>query len=470
MSNIKGSITYRVLGIIMAIIIVVAVVGFGIWYVTKPPGKITLKVLDMETPYSWAIREMWLNEETEFEKEHPDVDVEFEFTTEADIKPKASADFAAHTGIYDIVGLLFWYTEDWAEPGFIEPLDEYMENSPEGFCGMDSFIEPSGETFLYNGSIYALPQFTQTGLLYINRELFEKYDPVNPETPEIEYPNTMEEVEKAAKALTNDTDGDGVIDQYGITSRGKPDSEGFYTMNGWMHASAGRMFTDDMKVRILEPGYVDAMEQYVRLLRDYGPPGQATFGWWEWKCAFEEGNVGMAYDDGHEAIMLVGTPAWNETDWTLAPLGPSGNRAQVWYAEGNCINADSKHKDLAWEWLKWASSEEIIEKIIRDYGAIEPIHTSFLTEAYYEEMYESLDLGRWYEARVAMLPYTRYVGYFPRITGYSEMATSFARQISSAIGGDISTEEALETAAAEITEIIENRGLTEYWTITQGIE
>lgn len=470
MFNNKGFITVRALGIIIVIIVVVAAVGFGIWYVTRPPEKVTLRFLDIETPFSWGIREMWRNEETEFEKEHPNVDVEFEFTTEADIKPKASADFAAHTGIYDIVGLLFWYTEDWAGPGFLEPLDEYMENSSEGFCGMDSFIEPVNETFLYNGHVYALPQFTQTGMLYINRELFEKYDPVNPETPEIEYPNTMEEVEIAAKALTNDTDGDGEIDQYGFTSRGKPDSEGFYTMNGWMHAYAGRMFADNMSVRVLEPEYVDAMKQYVRLLRDYGPPGQATFGWWEWKCAFEEGNIGMAYDDGHEAIMLIGTPAWNATDWTLAPLGPSGKRAQVWYSEGNCINADSENKDLAWEWLKWASSEETIEKLIRDYGAIEPIHKSFLTEPYYEEMYESLNLSRWYETRVAMLPYTRDVGYFPRITGYSEMVTSFAAQISSAIGGEISTEEALETAASAIIDVVEKRGLTEYWTITQGIE
>lgn len=469
MLNKKG-LSHRVLVLIIAIIFIVAGMGVGVWYLNIPPEKITLKVLDMETPYSWAIREMWNNEETEFEKEHPNVDVVFEFTTEADIKPKASADFAAHTGMYDIVGLLFWYTEDWADAGFLEPLDEYMKNSPEGFCGMDSFIEPSSETFLYDGHIYALPQFTQTGMLYINRELFEEYDPVNPETPEIEYPDTMEEVEKAAQALTKDTDGDGVIDQYGITSRGKPDSEGFYTMNGWMYAYAGRMFRDDMKVRILEPEYVQAMEQYVRLLKDYGPPGQATFGWWEWKCAFEEGNVGMAYDDGHEAIMLVGTPAWNATDWTLAPLGPTGNRAQLWYAEGNCINADSKHKDLAWEWLKWASCEETIEKIIRDYGAIEPIHKSFLTEPYYKEMYESLNLGRWYEARVTMLPYTRDVGYFPRISGYTEVVTSFAKEISSAIAGEINTQEALEIAAEEITETAERRGLTEYWTVTQGIE
>ena len=55
--------------------------------------------------------------------------------------------------------------------------------------------------------LYAVPFNKSFPVLYYNREMFKEYN--------VQPPKTWDEFVKAAKALTKDFDGDGVIDQWG---------------------------------------------------------------------------------------------------------------------------------------------------------------------------------------------------------------------------------------------------------------
>jgi len=153
-----------------------------------------------------------------------------------------------------------------AAQGALEPLDEYLEAA--GFdesSVLDGFKDVMK---LPDGKTYILPQDSNVNLLYYNVDMFEAagLDPDNP-------PKTIEELDKAAEALTKLKD-DGSFETIGFIPWIDA-GEDPYT---WPWAFGANMYdTESKKVTLNEQPMVDAFKWMDTYAKKYDPEKIKSF-------------------------------------------------------------------------------------------------------------------------------------------------------------------------------------------------
>lgn len=144
---------------------------------------------------------------SEFEAENPNIKVEMTITTwdtmEGQIRTALHGDNAP-----DVITDLESRTPAYAEQGLLTNLDPYFEASG---IDVEDFVSSAIPLNSYDGSMYGMPMRHDGPAMIYNKDMFEAAG-LDPDA----FPTTWEELEEVAKALTVDTDGDGVIDQYGL--------------------------------------------------------------------------------------------------------------------------------------------------------------------------------------------------------------------------------------------------------------
>jgi multiple sugar transport system substrate-binding protein len=144
---------------------------------------------------------------SEFEAENPNIKVEMTITTwdtmEGQIRTALHGDNAP-----DVITDLESRTPAYAEQGLLANLDPYFEASG---IDLEDFVSSAIPLNSYNGSMYGMPMRHDGPAMIYNKDMFEAAG-LDPDA----FPTTWEELDEVAKALTVDTDGDGVIDQYGL--------------------------------------------------------------------------------------------------------------------------------------------------------------------------------------------------------------------------------------------------------------
>jgi multiple sugar transport system substrate-binding protein len=140
----------------------------------------------------------------------------------------------------------------------------------------------------------------------------------------------------------------------------------------------------------------------------------------------------------------------------LVPAGPAGRFPQI-ATHGLQIPKNAKNKDAAWEFIKWATSAEILKR-----SAIEGTHSavtreSVLTSKEYAAKYTiaGVNVGDLIaEAlRLAKVAY-RVVPEFP------EVGQRIGQGIGEIISGQKSVKDALDAVQKDVVEIMKNAGYT----------
>jgi multiple sugar transport system substrate-binding protein len=171
-------------------------------------------------------------------------------------------------------------------------------------------------------------------------------------------PKTLEEVEKAAAAITNKAEG-----IYGWCARGKG-AAGTSQFASVMYAFGSGWVTPDGKANLLDPKWLDAMNWYGNMIKNYGPPGATAMHWQQCQDLVLQGKIGMWLDASVFFANLL-DPATSTIASTagiaVAPEGPAGQNPHVagWHIS---IYSQSKHKEAAWLFLQWALGKEMTLK------------------------------------------------------------------------------------------------------------
>lgn len=247
------------------------------------------------------------------------------------------AAFVGGTGAYDVVSVAYQWTGEFADPGFLEPLDD-LATQP----GM---IERAKELYgKWNGVQVAMPFNGEAMLLFYRTDLFKAAG--------IEPPHSWEEWNAANEKLTHD----GV---YGTAIMGLREqaltmwSNRYWGMGGGYFdadQSGQIQFSRDIAIRALEQLKIDVDK--------YSPPGALAFGLPEASAQFLSGSVAMV-----EMWPSFLGPMTLDPAGAAAVLGNVG-AAQVpggvphsggW---GLAVPADSKNKDAAKAFVTLATSPE----------------------------------------------------------------------------------------------------------------
>lgn len=232
---------------------------------------------------------------------------------------------------------------DWQSRGALLNLQPYIDANP-GF--LEDVYPQTLTAYKTTDGYYGLPRDFQTIVLFYNKDMFDAAG--------VPYPTedwTYEDLMAAAKSLTVDTDGDGKIDQYGLWSD-TWDMELLWSEVIW--ANGGEIISEDhSKTLIGEGGALDAWK-YIDSLYKEGvmptPTAAGEFG----GDLFQAGKAAMT-TIGHWAV-----PGYVQSginfDVVPMPSGPAGEATSV-NSAGFVISKDSKQKDAAFEFVKFALSE-----------------------------------------------------------------------------------------------------------------
>lgn len=146
---------------------------------------------------------------------------------------------------------------EFASQGILLELDAYVDEL--GLVGED-YIEPVWNGGIIDGKRYSIPLDAHPLVMYWNKDIFEAAG-LDPEAP----PMDRESFIEVTKLLTQDTDGDGVIDQWGTQlSVGWPNFQYWYSI---LFQNDGELFNEDNTQAIFnnEAG-VDALQYLTDLI------------------------------------------------------------------------------------------------------------------------------------------------------------------------------------------------------------
>lgn len=288
----------------------------------------------------------------EFEKK-TGIKVNMESYFEDQLTQKLTVEFTSNASTIDVFmtrplqeGRLFtknnWY----------EPLTGYLndtQKTPADWKWND-FQKSAVEATTLKGNVYAVPIVTEWQTLFYRKDLFEQAG--------ITPPKTLEELEAAAKRFHNPSAG-----MYGIVSRGQRGAA-VTQFSSYLYGFGGD-FLKDGKCVLDTPQAVQALQYYGRILHDYGPPGVTNMSWPQAQALMASGKVAMWTD---ASTLLPGlldpqkSKVADKIGLAMFPAGPGGQHPFMVVPWAVSVSAQSKHKDAAWEFVKWLSSEEVMKK------------------------------------------------------------------------------------------------------------
>ena len=286
-----------------------------------------------------------------FEEEHPGVRVRYVSGIPKSDYPEWLSERMLKGETPDVMMVLDSEFSRLVELGMLEDLDPWME--------MDQDFDPEAyyETALMSGHImgaqYALPMETVPYLMFVNKTLLNQE---NIPIPEEDY--TFADLYDICRKVTKDTDGDGIPDQFGIYKYSWLDA-------AW--ANGAVMFSDDGRTcnftstqllyAIRFAKSLDVLNQNQRVTQETFDSGKVAF----MPLSFAEYRTYKSYP---YKIKKYTSFQW---DCISMPKGPYGDNVSLVDSLNVGISSRSRHKELAWEFLKLLTSDEEIQMKIFEY-------------------------------------------------------------------------------------------------------
>jgi len=416
-------------------------------------GQTTITVATVANPQMQDIEKLVTN----FEKDNPDVKVKFVILPENELRDRVTQDIAAQGGQYDVVTIGTFEVPQWAKNGWIENLGPYTEKDP-GYDAKD-LIPTVAAALSYNNSLYAVPFYGESSFLMYRKDLFDKAGLTMPAKP------TWDQVAQFARKLNDPSK-----NQAGICLRGLPGwGELFAPLNTVVNTFGGRWYDMSWNAQLTEAPFKQATQFYVNLVKDAGEPGAPNAGFTECLTAYSQGHAAMWYDATVAASLLEDpktSKVAGKNGFAPAPVKDTEWSGWLW-AWSLALPSTSKKKDAAWKFMSWATSKDYIKLVGQELGWERVPPGSRLSTYQIPEYKESaaafadLTVQAINQADVANAgtqprPYTgvQYVG----IPEFQSLGTSVSQEISAAIAGRQTVDQALQKGQQQAEQVAKEAG------------
>ncbi len=358
----------------------------------------------------------------------------------ANLFEKELIDLNARTGAYDLIMLDDPWFPRFASKQFLTDLNQLLQkrgqNGPD-----DDFVHTSVALCRHpyqTGPLYALPYVGNSQLFFYRKDLFEKHS--------LKEPSTWGDALAAAKMIQEkETAGANGGKVYGYVMRAAQGNAAVADFMPIFWAFGGEMFDSTGKPTVNSPEGIAAVK-FMLELGKYSPPGYASF---------NADEVGAHLLQG-TAAMSINWPAWigsfgdaakskviGKMAFSTLPGAQKPGQAEI----GNWLIAiprDSQNSEAAMEFLLWATSGEQMKRSAQRGNP--PTRRSLFRDAELVAKYPS------YPAQLRSLESSRPR---PRTPQWNEIENVFGIFLSKANSGDLSPEEAMNQANAEIEKILQ---------------
>jgi multiple sugar transport system substrate-binding protein len=388
---------------------------------TTDPAKVkgTVRVIMEEVPDTDIVKKML----PAFKKAYPNVDVKIEALPYDQMRDKIVSSFLAPDPTYDLIVVDNPWMTDFAKGGFLEPLDTRIA-ARSGY-DLEDFSKPLRDIADVEGTTYGVPFYNYALALVYRTDLYKKAGL----TP----PKTLDELKAAAAKLT--TRG-----RSGIAMQPQKGYKIFEEWGNYLLAAGGSIQGADGKVTLDSPQARQALRTYIEIYKASAP--EKSLNW-----AFDEAIRSASSDKAAQLISY---------NWTLPTLKASGKPFSIAEVPGGrailgawywSVPKKSATKDAAWSFVSWLTSKEQEKQRVIKGGA--PVRDSALDDP---EVWRQ-GLGEdYYKTVKSILQDAAPLADGPNA---EEMINVVGAELSAAVAGQKSVDEAITTAAKNAQQVLD---------------
>ncbi|WP_417545538.1 ABC transporter substrate-binding protein [Marinobacter sp.] len=387
----------------------------------------------------------------EFTAENPDIELEWVTLEEGILRQRVTTDIATNSGRFDIVTIGSYEAPIWAMRGWLLPLSDMPKE-----YDVDDLIPSIKESLSYKGVLYAAPFYGESSFTMYRTDLIEAVGLAMPDEP------TWDFIRKAAAAIAEKNP-----EVHGICLRGKPGwGENVALITAMANSYGARWFDEEWHPQFDSAAWSGAINDYVKLLQDFGQPDPTSTGYTEALALFQAGKCGI-WIDATVAASAVSDPQTSRVadhvGFAKAPDRGLGKRSNWLWTWALGVSAASEHQEAAKTFVAWATSKKYAQRVAERDGWLNvPPGTrvslynnpEYLQVAPFAQMVlAAIETANPGDPTVDKVPYTgiQYVA----IPEFPAMATAVGERFAKSLEGEISTAEALENAQWVTEKVIE---------------
>lgn len=360
----------------------------------------------------------------DFHAANPDITINIEVVPWDTLLQRLTTDVAGGSAP-DISIIGTRWLLDFAAQGVAEPVDSYM--SPEFKATfIDTFMNPG----IIDGKMMGLPVAASARAMMVNMDLYDKAG-VTP-------PTTWDELYAASKAIKEK-----VPDAYAFGLQGKEiETDAYFYYNLWTHG--GDILNADGTSGLDSPAAITSAKLYKQMI-DEGltQPSPTNYTREDVFNLFKQGQVATIFT----FPMLI--PQIKEEapnlKYKILPFPEAGAKATYGVTDTLMMFADSDVKEAAWKFIEFAYQDKYREEFDLGEGFL-PVTKNV---AALDHFTSDPDVAGF----AAGLPYAKFA---PVIANWEEIADVTVRTLQQIYLGDVTPEDGLKAAAAEVNKI---RGL-----------
>jgi multiple sugar transport system substrate-binding protein len=352
---------------------------------------------------------VWQDLINEFQNLHPGVVVQLvegppATNTREDMY---STSFLSGTSGYDIVYCDVIWVPKFAAAGWLMDLTDRL--SP---ADADDFLPVDLRAGSYQGRLYRIPAFSDSGVLYYRKDLVS--------TP----PATFDDLERLSRELKTE-------DRWGFLWQGKQ-YEGLVTVflevlwgfgGDWINAETREVLLD-------RPEALQALEFLMRTIGTISPPAVTTYIEEDTRNLFQNGRSVFLRNWPYVWRLMKDNPLRLEDRVGMAPVvhAPGHQSSGTLGGWGFAISRFTKNPEAAWQFVEFLTRPEQLTKVQTRFGRI-PARKSLVPPEF--------------------APILQAARVRPPIPEYAQASDILQRWLSTALTGRADAEEALKQAARE---------------------
>ena len=356
------------------------------------------------------------------------------------LRQRVTTDITTKGGQFDIMTIGMYEAPIWGDRGWLEEL------TFDASYDVNDILPAMRGGLSANGKLYAAPFYGESSMVMYRKDLVDQVGMSIPDNA------SWGHIMDVAAAIHNPPS------VYGVCLRGKPgwgDNMAFITTVA--NSFGARWFDESWKPQLDSPAWEHAVNFYVDLLGNYGPPGSSSNSFNEILALYNEGKCGMWIDATIAASFITDPKQSKVADkvaFAQSPIAVTKRGANWLWAWALAVPAGTKQADDAKKFVQWATSKEYIELVAQTngWGAV-PTGTrdstyknrNFLNAAKFADAELKAILSA--NPSNSTLKPTPYTGVqFASIPEFQAIGIEAGNQLSAALAGQISVKEALANA------------------------
>jgi len=406
---------------VLVMLLLMSMVFAGCTKNDEPSGPVTIKFMTFSANPESGIS---LDElKTVFEEQNPGIKVEIETLGYNDYFVSLQTKFLGDDAP-DCFETNFENFVAYADQGLLANLEDSISASD---VDLSILNQETVKAFNLDDTQYGLPYSFSNVILIYNKELFDQAN--------IDYPTsdwTWADVDEAGA----------VIRALGEDIYGYLQPIQFYEFFKAVAQNGGSILNEDKSAFVVNSKEnVETLEHMLSRINETNimPTEAQLGGMGEWDM-FLSGRLGMLIN-GVWAFPTFTEQA--EFEWDIAVEPGNTQKATHFFANGLAVYAESEKQDAAFKWITFlSSSEEMANFRLENSWELSP--------SLYDDVLDKYTKVTPPENKVAVFESLDYLITTPAIVEFSMTADIIGQQLSAAVSGDKTAQEALDDAQAEL--------------------